>query len=92
MNAQTVSDELRRWILAQAEAGGRPQELLAAMVRSGWDEELAAEALVQELTARLAQLQHRQQREALPPAAAVPNRRRAPPCRPADASFRCWRR
>lgn len=72
MNAQTVSDELRRWILAQAEAGGRPQELLAAMVRSGWDEELAAEALVQELTARLAQLQHRQQREALPPAAAVP--------------------
>lgn len=70
MTAQTAADELRRWIVARAETGSGPQELLAAMVRSGWDEALAAAALEHVLTARLAQRQP--QHEAPPPSAAVP--------------------
>ncbi len=42
---QTVTEELRRWIVAQAEAGCRPQDVVQAMKASGWDEDVAIGAM-----------------------------------------------
>jgi prolyl 4-hydroxylase len=53
---QTITPELRRWIVAQAEAGCRPEDVLQAMKASGWDETVAAAALEQTLRERLAEL------------------------------------
>ena len=53
---QPVSDELRRWIVSQAEAGCRHEDLLAAMQASGWDAGVAIAALEQTLRERLAAL------------------------------------
>jgi prolyl 4-hydroxylase len=55
MNAvqQTVTDELRRWIIAQAEAGCRPEDIIASMMKSGWDEGVAFDALEATLRERL---------------------------------------
>ena len=54
---QVVTDELRQWIVAQAEAGCRPDDVLAAMVKSGWREEVAIVAMERTLTDRLAERQ-----------------------------------
>lgn len=43
--AQPVTPELRRWIVAQAQAGCRPEDVLAAMKASGWHEDVAIAAL-----------------------------------------------
>jgi hypothetical protein len=48
---QQVTPELRRWIIAQAEAGCVPEDVVKAMVASGWDEEVALDALEQTLRA-----------------------------------------
>lgn len=58
MNAatQTVTEDLRRWIVAQAEAGCRPDDVLAAMKTSGWDEDVALEAMEATLRQRLDEL------------------------------------
>ncbi len=53
---QTITPELRRWIVAQAEAGCRLEDVLQAMKASGWDETVAAAALEQTLRERLAEL------------------------------------
>ena len=53
---QTVTEDLRRWIVAQTEAGCRAEDVLAAMRASGWAETVAAAALEQTLRERLAQL------------------------------------
>lgn len=53
MPQQTITHDLRRWIIAQAEAGTGPDELVAAMCRGGWDEDVALEAMEQALTERL---------------------------------------
>jgi len=50
---QTITPELRRWIVAQAEAGCQPEEVVQAMVASGWHEDVAIEALEQTLRGRL---------------------------------------
>jgi len=50
---QTVTDELRRWIIAQAEAGCRPEDVVAAMMKSGWEENTAMTALETTLRERL---------------------------------------
>jgi prolyl 4-hydroxylase len=50
---QPITDELRRWIVAQAEAGCRPEDLIAAMTQSGWHAEVAADALEQTLREHL---------------------------------------
>ncbi|MDH4391892.1 MAG: 2OG-Fe(II) oxygenase [Aquabacterium sp.] len=42
---QTVTPELRQWIIEQAQAGCRPDDVLAAMRGSGWDEATALDAL-----------------------------------------------
>jgi len=58
MNAATqiVTEDLRRWIVAQTEAGCRPEDVLAAMRASGWEDQVAACALEQTLRERLAEL------------------------------------
>ena len=45
MPAQPITPELRRWIIAQATAGHPPDVVLDAMKASGWDEEVALDAL-----------------------------------------------
>ncbi|WP_425258511.1 2OG-Fe(II) oxygenase [Rubrivivax sp. RP6-9] len=67
---QTVTDELRRWIIAQAEAGCRPEDVVAAMMHSGWDENTAMTALETTLRERLDAVAAA--RQALPPQVPVP--------------------
>ena len=67
---QAITEDLRRWIVAQAEAGCRPQDVLDAMRASGWDEEVALEAMEQTLAARLAELDR--EGEPQPPGVPVP--------------------
>ncbi len=70
---QTVTDDLRRWIVEQAEAGCRPDDVLAAMRASGWDEEIALDAMEETLRARLDELGPRKGRAVeLPPGVPVP--------------------
>ena len=47
--SQAITAELRRWIVAQAEAGVTPPQMLASMVASGWQETVARQALTQTL-------------------------------------------
>ncbi|MDE2146642.1 MAG: 2OG-Fe(II) oxygenase [Burkholderiales bacterium] len=68
---QTITEELRRWIVAQAEAGCRPQDVVAAMRASGWDEATAVAAMEQTLRRRLDEL-GQPQPAALSPAAVLP--------------------
>lgn len=72
--AQTVTEDLRRWIVAQAEAGCRPDDVLAAMKASGWDEDVAIDAMEQTLRQRLDELGPRPAVAALalPPGSVVP--------------------
>jgi prolyl 4-hydroxylase len=56
---QTITPELRQWIVAQAEAGCRPDDVLAAMKASGWDEDVAIEAMEVTLRQRLDELHPR---------------------------------
>lgn len=53
---QTITPELRQWIVTQAEAGCRPEDIIAAMVKSGWDEDVAIDALEATLRERLDQV------------------------------------
>ena len=69
---QIVTEELRRWIIAQAEQGCRPQDVVDAMKGSGWDEDVAIAALEQTLRERLDQLKGNAEASALPPATKVP--------------------
>lgn len=75
-SSQTVTDELRHWIVTQTEAGCRPDDIVAAMRASGWDEAVAMEALEQTLRQRLAELDRQRADE---PAAAVSAGTRALP-------------
>lgn len=47
MSAQTITPELQRWIVEQAKAGLTAEQVLQAMLKSGWDETVAAQALAQ---------------------------------------------
>jgi prolyl 4-hydroxylase len=47
--SQAVTPELRQWIIEQAQAGCRPEAVLAAMRSSGWAEEVALDAMNQTL-------------------------------------------
>ncbi len=51
--SQTVTAELRQWIIAQAEAGCSAESVVAAMRASGWDEDVAADALESTLAEHL---------------------------------------
>lgn len=66
---QGITPELRRWIVEQARAGCRPDEVLRAMTGSGWREETAIRALEEALESYVAQERGRrfgQATEALP--------------------------
>ena len=54
---QHITPELRRWIVEQAEAGCRPEDVLRAMQASGWSEETAISAMEETLSQRLTELQ-----------------------------------
>jgi len=45
MSSQAITPELREWIVAQARAGCRPEDVLQSMRTSGWDEDTAIDAL-----------------------------------------------
>jgi prolyl 4-hydroxylase len=64
--SQTVTPELRRWIIEQASAGFAPEVVLASMVSSGWQQPVAVAAL--ESTLR----EHLRTQAAAKPVAAVP--------------------
>ncbi|MDP1650071.1 MAG: 2OG-Fe(II) oxygenase [Rubrivivax sp.] len=53
---QDITDDLRRWIVAQTETGCHAEDVLAAMRASGWAEGVAAAALEQTLRERLSEL------------------------------------
>lgn len=48
-----ITPELRAWIVAQAQAGFTPEDVLAAMRHSGWPEDVAIEAMETTLTDHL---------------------------------------
>jgi prolyl 4-hydroxylase len=68
--AQAVTPELRKWIIDQAEAGCRPQDVIEAMKASGWQEDVAIKAMENTLREHLAQLPPDEGE--LPPASEVP--------------------
>lgn len=70
---QTVTPELRQWIIEQARAGCQPDAVLAAMRSSGWDEVVALDALTHTLqTFQGGQPQAQPVAQSLPPPARVP--------------------
>lgn len=68
---QAVTDDLRRWIIAQAEAGCRPEQVIEAMRAAGWEEEVAVEAMETTLRERLDEIA-RQRDAAVTPGTEVP--------------------
>ena len=55
MSEQQVTPELRLWIVAQAQAGHKPEAVLQAMRTSGWQEAVALDALEATLSGFLAE-------------------------------------
>src|SRR5262245_48155314 len=70
MSSQAITPELREWIVAQARAGCRPEDVLQSMRTSGWDEDTALDALETTLQEYLAEQQKPVQ--VLPPPVPVP--------------------
>jgi prolyl 4-hydroxylase len=68
--AQLITPELRQWIVAQAQAGHKPEQVLEAMKASGWSEDTAIQALEETLQGFLAE--HAKQ-QGLPPPVPVPD-------------------
>jgi prolyl 4-hydroxylase len=67
--SQQVSPELRQWIIAQAQAGHKPETVLEAMRASGWEEDVAVTALEETLQGFLAE---HARASGLPPPLPVP--------------------
>ena len=68
--AQQITPELRRWIVEQAQAGHGAEAVLKAMLASGWDEDVAVEAM--EVTLRH-HLEQQARERGLPAAMPVPD-------------------
>ncbi len=68
-SVQSVTPELRQWIVDQATAGQPPETVLSAMLASGWVEDVALQALEDTLREHLAE---RAKALVLPPAVPVP--------------------
>ena len=66
---QAITAELRTWIVAQARAGCRPEDVLAAMKASGWNEDVALQALEDVLSAHLREVHAKPMPEPAPLAA-----------------------
>ncbi len=75
---QSITPELRDWIVAQAQAGFSAQSVLDGMLAAGWQEDVAIEAMESTLRDHLAQQPAGQQAkpaaaaQTLPPASTVP--------------------
>jgi prolyl 4-hydroxylase len=69
---QQITPELRQWIVEQAQAGHTPQSVLDAMLASGWNEDIAVDAMEATLSEYL---EHQAVEQGLPPATPVPNPR-----------------
>ncbi len=67
---QTITPELRRWLIDQAEAGHTAPVILKGMLDAGWEEDVAAQALEATLREHLNEAAVRQ---GLPPAVPVPD-------------------
>lgn len=67
---QQITPELRRWIVEQAQAGHAAEAVLRTMIASGWQEDVALDALESTLRGHLEQ---QAQAQGLPPASAVPD-------------------
>jgi prolyl 4-hydroxylase len=68
-SAQQVTPELRQWIVAQAQAGHGAEAVLKSMKASGWDEDVALDALESTLRGHL---DAQAAAQGLPPASPVP--------------------
>ncbi|MBP7453373.1 MAG: 2OG-Fe(II) oxygenase [Ottowia sp.] len=66
---QQITTELRQWIIAQAQAGHSAESVLQSMKASGWDEDVAVDAM--ETTLR-GHLDAKAVEQGLPPAVPVP--------------------
>jgi prolyl 4-hydroxylase len=53
---QHITPALRQWIVAQAEVGCLPEDIVKSMVASGWNEETALNALEETLRGRLQEI------------------------------------
>lgn len=69
MSMQVITPELRRWILEQADAGVSPEQTLAAMRSSGWEDQVSIRALEETLKRSLGLVP---QDPSLPPGVPVP--------------------
>ncbi len=49
MQRQQITPELRQWIVQQASSGQKPEAVLQAMLASGWNEDVATDALEETL-------------------------------------------
>jgi prolyl 4-hydroxylase len=67
---QQVSPELRKWIIEQAQAGHSADSVVKAMLASGWNEDVAIEAMESTLRGHLEQ---QAQSDGLAPAVPVPD-------------------
>jgi prolyl 4-hydroxylase len=67
---QSITPELRQWIVSQAQAGHAPEAVLESMRASGWDEEVALAAMEDTLQGVLAEHARSQ---GLPPPVPVPD-------------------
>lgn len=72
IQTQPITPELRRWIVEQAQAGHGAEAVLKSMLASGWEEDIAVEAMEVTLREHLAQQAVEQ---GLPAARAVPDPR-----------------
>lgn len=57
--AGRLTPDLRRWIIAQAEAGHSAESMLGAMVATGWTEDAALDALESTLRLKVAEIESR---------------------------------
>ena len=55
--SQTVTPELREWIISQAQAGFAADVVLKSMLASGWQEDIAIAAMESTLQSHLAETQ-----------------------------------
>lgn len=67
--SQHITPELRQWIVSQAQAGFSPETVLESMKSSGWDEDIATEAMESTLREHL---EKQAVAQGMPPAVAVP--------------------
>jgi prolyl 4-hydroxylase len=69
ISQQPITPQLRQWIVAQAAAGHSPESVLRSMLDSGWNEDVAVEAMESTLREHLEGVAAAQ---GLPPAVPVP--------------------